>query len=234
VRKEAELHQQRLTALMCRGRSRERLVAIGWFLRGHARHARAAPAAGAGPGRGRDPARDRASHDARPQPDEREALAAHDPVQLRLEVETAETTRADAEAAVAAAEDAATVATAARDAAAEAERLAAEAEAEVNKAWRDASTDLDHLRETYEEQDRVRGDIERRIRAERLITEGHMADPQELPATITEEDTSRRSRSAPNWSNAGSGCSGGSTCWPPESSSRCRSGTTSCSANSTT
>ena len=136
--------------------------------------------------------RDRASHDARLAQlrTEREELAAHDPVQLRLEVETAETTRADAEAAVAAAEEAATVATAARDAAAEAERLAAETEAEINKAWRDASTDLDRLRETYEEQDRVRGDIERRIReAERLITEGHMADPQELLATITEEDT---------------------------------------------
>ena len=46
------------------------------------------------------------------------------------------------------------------------------------------------LRETYEEEDRLRGDIERRIReAERLIREGHQADPTELLASITDEDT---------------------------------------------
>ena len=194
LRKEAELHQQRLTALdEAVAVSRERLVAIGPV---SSEDMPDMPALPQPPVSARVAVetlrRDRASHDARLAQlrTEREELAAHDPVQLRLEVETAETTRADAEAAVAAAEEAATVATAARDAAAEAERLAAEAEAEVNKAWRDASTDLDRLRETYEEQDRVRGDIERRIReAERLITEGHMADPQELLATITEEDT---------------------------------------------
>ena len=152
--------------------------------------------------------RDRASHDARLAQlrTEREELAAHDPVQLRLEVETAETTRADAEAAVAAAEEAATVATAARDAAAEAERLAAEAEAEVNKAWRDASTELDRLRETYEERRsrRAATSSDGSAKPSASSREGHMADPQELLASSPTRTPSRRSRSAPSWSSAGS------------------------------
>jgi chromosome segregation protein len=121
---------------------------------------------------------------------ERDALAAHDPVRLRTELADAETARADAERAVTAADVAATDAADGRDAAAEEERTAAEREAEVNRAWREASTQLDHLRETYEEEDRLRGDIERRIReAERLIREGHQRDPQEALATLAEDDT---------------------------------------------
>jgi chromosome segregation protein len=77
-----------------------------------------------------------------------------------------------------------------RDAAAEEERAAASREAEVNKAWRDASAELDRLRETYEEDDRLRGDIERRVRdADRLLREGHGLDPGEALAAITEDDT---------------------------------------------
>jgi chromosome segregation protein len=66
----------------------------------------------------------------------------------------------------------------------------AEREAAVNKAWRDASTELDRLRERYDEEDRTRGDIERRIReAERLLREGHQADPDELVASLSDDDT---------------------------------------------
>ena len=55
-----------------------------------------------------------------------------------------------------------------------------EAEAEVNRAWREASTELDRLRETYEDEDRLRGDIERRIAdAERLLREGHRREPED-------------------------------------------------------
>ena len=125
--------------------------------------------------------RDRGVHDARLHElrAERDVLAAHDPVQLRAELEAAEHARAEAEESVGRVEEAATAAEAAREAAAEVERDAAEGEAAVNKAWRDASTELDRLRERYEEEDRTRGDIERRIReAERLIREGHRPTPR--------------------------------------------------------
>jgi chromosome segregation protein len=136
--------------------------------------------------------RDRASHDARLQRlrAEREELAAGDPAQLRAELERAEASRATAERDVTAAERASEAAAATREATAEAERAAAESEATVNKAWRDASTELDRLRETYEDEDRLRGDIERRIReAERLIREGHGADPHEVVGELSEDDS---------------------------------------------
>jgi chromosome segregation protein len=121
---------------------------------------------------------------------ERDALAEHDPVRLREELATAEAARADAEGAVARADQAFTDAAAARDAAASSERVAAEGEAAVNKAWRDASTALDELRQRYEDEDRLRGDIERRIaEAERLLREGFGVEPQELLADLTDDDT---------------------------------------------
>jgi chromosome segregation protein len=74
--------------------------------------------------------------------------------------------------------------------AAEAERAAAEAEAEVNRAWREASTELDRLRETYEDEDRLRGDIERRVAdAERLLREGHRREPDDALMELSEDDS---------------------------------------------
>ena len=122
--------------------------------------------------------------------EERIQLAAHDPVRLREELAAAERARIEAEAAVAAADRAFTDATTAREAAATAEREAAGREAAVNKSWRDASTALDELRQRYEEEDRLRGDIERRIaEAERLLREGFGAEPADLLATLAEDDS---------------------------------------------
>ncbi len=121
---------------------------------------------------------------------ERDLLAAQDPVQLRAALESAEAEREDAETALARAEGAANDATELRDAAATAERESATAEAEVNRAWREASTQLDGLRETYEDDDRLRGDIERRIgEAERLLREGHERAPEEALAELLDEDS---------------------------------------------
>jgi chromosome segregation protein len=121
---------------------------------------------------------------------ERDRLAAHDPVRLREDLSGAETARVGAEAAVAAADQAFAAATTTRESAALAEREAAEREAAINKSWRDASTALDELRLRYEDEDRLRGDIERRItEAERLLREGFQADPEELLATLTEDDS---------------------------------------------
>ena len=136
--------------------------------------------------------RDRDAHDHRLAQlrAERDELAASDPAQLRDALAAAEAARAEAEAAVARGDAAFSDASAARDAAAGAEREAAEREAAVNKAWRDASTELDRLRATYEDEDRLRGDIERRIaEAERLIREGFGHDPVELVAELSDDDS---------------------------------------------
>jgi chromosome segregation protein len=120
---------------------------------------------------------------------ERDQLAQHDPVRLREDLAEAEAERAGAEAAVAAADEAFASATESRETAAAAEREAAEREAAVNKEWRDASTALDELRQRYEEDDRARGDIERRIaEAERLLRDGFAADPTAAVAELSDED----------------------------------------------
>ncbi len=121
---------------------------------------------------------------------ERERLAAHDPVRVREELAAAEVTRSTSEQAVAAADAAFAAATEARDAAAAGERESAEAEAAINRHWREASTALDELRQRYEDEDRQRGDIERRIgEAERLLREGFQAEPAEVLALLTEDDS---------------------------------------------
>jgi chromosome segregation protein len=120
---------------------------------------------------------------------ERDGLASQDPDVLRATVETAERERAAAEVRLRNAETALEHATAARTAAAEADRAATEEEAEANRLWREASTDLERLREEYEDEDRLRGDLERRIRdAERLLREGHQRDPQEALAELSDDD----------------------------------------------
>jgi chromosome segregation protein len=122
--------------------------------------------------------------------DEHQQLAAHDPVQLRSELEAAEAARTEAEARVRAADVAFAAADEARERAATAEREAAEAEAQVNRSWREASTQLDRLRETYDEEDRQRGDIERRIAdAQRLLREGFDADPAAVVEALSDDDS---------------------------------------------
>ncbi len=136
--------------------------------------------------------RDRDAHDHRlvQLRAERDELLAHDPAQLRADLEAAETARTSAEDAVRVADEHFAGASEGRDAAAVAEREAAEREAAVNRAWREASTELDRLRGTYEDEDRLRGDIVRRIgEAERLIREGFGAEPEALVASLADEDS---------------------------------------------
>jgi chromosome segregation protein len=121
---------------------------------------------------------------------ERDALAAQDPDELRAAVSRAEAGRAAVEQRLAAAEMALEASTAARSAAAEAERAAAEEEVEANRLWREASTELARLREEYEDEDRARGELDRRIRdAERLLREGHGREPREALAELATDDT---------------------------------------------
>ncbi|MEA2521997.1 MAG: chromosome segregation protein, partial [Actinomycetota bacterium] len=138
--------------------------------------------------------RDRARHDQRivDMRAERDALSIHDPIRLREAVAQAETARAEAEGAVRRVEEETERTTQLRETALAIERAAAEKEAAVNKSWRDASTHLDELRQRYEDEDRLRGDIERRIgEAERLLKEGHQRDPREALETLTDEEDVR-------------------------------------------
>src|SRR6266540_512622 len=119
---------------------------------------------------------------------ERGTLAAQDPETLSAALDAAGVERGRADERLVAAEAALESAAARREESAAAEREATEAEAGVNRAWREASQTLDRLREEYEEQDRVRGDLERRIRdAERLLREGHGAEPEEALAGLEKD-----------------------------------------------
>ena len=120
---------------------------------------------------------------------ERDELAAQDEDALRARAEEATVAREAAERRLEACATALEAASAARTAASAAERSATEEEAEANRLWREASTELDRLRETYEDEDRARGDLERRIRdAERLLREGHQREPEEALAELDEQD----------------------------------------------
>jgi chromosome segregation protein len=123
---------------------------------------------------------------------ERATLAAQDPEALSAALDAAGAERGRADQRLVAAEAALESAAARRDEAAGAERLATEAEAGVNRAWREVSHELERIREEYEEQDRVRGDLERRIRdAERLLQEGHGAEPEEAVAGLGEDESAQ-------------------------------------------
>jgi chromosome segregation protein len=194
MRKEEELHRQRLAALdETVSLARERLTALGPVSEETMPDLPPNPQP---PVQQRVAVealrRERGFHDARVQElrAEREELSAHDATAARAELEAAEAGRADAELAVLRIDEEAIGVAAMRDLASAAEREAAEHEAAVNKAWRDASGELDRLRETYEDEDRTRGDIERRIReTERLIREGYQAEPEELLASLTDDDS---------------------------------------------
>ena len=104
--------------------------------------------------------RDRVTHDERRARlrAERDALAAHDPAQLRAELEAAEA-RARRGRGRGRAQPRRPPRPRSPRASPPRRQSATppRSEAAVNKAWRDASTELDRLRERYEEEDRTRG-----------------------------------------------------------------------------
>jgi chromosome segregation protein len=123
---------------------------------------------------------------------EREDVAARDPDALLAALDEARAGRAAAERAADTAEREYAEASERRAEAAERQRAFTETEAAVNRAWREASTELDRLRETYEDEDRARGELDRRINdARRLLREGHGRDPDETVASLAADDTVR-------------------------------------------
>jgi chromosome segregation protein len=121
---------------------------------------------------------------------EREALAAVDPRALEQELRAAEDAKAQAGTSLQEVEEALEASVRRADEAAAADRRVGDAEAEANRAWREAAAELERLREAYEQEDRVRADLDRRIlEAERLLKEGHERNPDESVAALAETDT---------------------------------------------
>jgi chromosome segregation protein len=119
-----------------------------------------------------------------------ESLAAEDPVSLRAVAQAAERERAAAEERLRETESSLAGAGDALRAATEAARAAADDHARANASWRQEAAALEGLRQEHEEEDRARHDLERRIReAERLLREGHGADPDGAVAALTSGDT---------------------------------------------
>jgi chromosome segregation protein len=119
-----------------------------------------------------------------------EHVAAEDPVALRSELQSAERVRTAAEEALARVEDEIGPVAAASRSASEAAGQAVASHADANRAWREAAAELERIRQEYEQEDRSRTDLERRIAdAERLLAEGHGADPAQAVASLGADDT---------------------------------------------
>src|SRR5919198_1379286 len=121
---------------------------------------------------------------------ERDALEDGEPASLLAALRSAEERRAQLEQSLRGAEEALSSAAADRAEKGAEDRRTAQAEAEANRAWREAAAALDALREEYEHEDRARGVLERRIEeGERLLREGHQKDPAAAVAALDEDDT---------------------------------------------
>ena len=121
---------------------------------------------------------------------ERDALEDGEPASLLAALRSAEERRAQLEQSLRGAEEALSSAAADRAEKGAEDRRTAQAEAEANRAWREAAAALDALREEYEHEDRARGELERRIEeGERLLREGHQKDPAAAVAALDEDDT---------------------------------------------
>jgi len=119
-----------------------------------------------------------------------EALQAEDPIALRGALGDAERERAEREAGLTSVEEALAAATAARDESVAAARAGRERQSENNRAWREQASEVDRIREAYEDEERARLDLERRIgEGERLLREGHDADPQAAVDALSDQDS---------------------------------------------
>jgi chromosome segregation protein len=127
-----------------------------------------------------------------------DALAADDPIALRGLLQEAEANRGAAEETLGMLEERYARVSIASRAAAESLRMVTMGLDEANKAWREASAELERIREEHELEDRAREDLDRRINdMERTLTEGHGVDPEAAVASLgpdeTIEDLRRRS-----------------------------------------
>jgi chromosome segregation protein len=121
---------------------------------------------------------------------ERRVLAGKDPDVAERDLSIAEDARRRAETGLREAEEEVAALALARATAAAADRESTAAESEANREWRDAAGNLEGLREEYEQEDRAREDLERRIRdAEGLLSEGHGRDPKDAVSAVGPDET---------------------------------------------
>jgi chromosome segregation protein len=119
-----------------------------------------------------------------------ESLAAENPASLRQVAQTAERERKRTEDELREAEGNLGTAGAALRVATGAAREAADGHAGANASWRESAATLEALRQEHEDEDRARHELDRRIReAQRLLREGHSADPDAAVAGLAEGDT---------------------------------------------
>jgi len=124
-------------------------------------------------------------------------LACEDPAALREVVASAEAERGRAEEALRRSEGALHEALVLYRTATDRVREVRTDSDRVNRAWREQSTAAERIRLDHEEEDRARVDLERRVSdAQRLLREGHGAEPsralEELTAADTAEELARR------------------------------------------
>jgi chromosome segregation protein len=121
---------------------------------------------------------------------ELETITSEDPVKLREALTAAEAERVAAEEALRDADGNVGGALSAHRAATEATRGIQERHAQANRSWREAAATSERIRQDHEEEDRARHDLERRIgEGERLLREGHGAEPVEAVAELSAEET---------------------------------------------
>ena len=117
-------------------------------------------------------------------------LAAEDPIELRRVLAEVEARRSTAEGVLRDAEEAVAPAAEAHHRAVETARSAQARHEQANREWREAATTLEALRAEHEEVDRHRQELERRLaESERVLREGHDAEPQDVLAELTVDDT---------------------------------------------
>jgi chromosome segregation protein len=119
-----------------------------------------------------------------------EELQADDPIALRGMLGELEAERAAREARLDTAESELTTSAERHRGAVDAVREARERDAEVNRGWREQAAEVDRIRESHEDEGRARLDLERRIvEAERLLRDGHGADPGQAVEALDDEAT---------------------------------------------
>jgi chromosome segregation protein len=119
-----------------------------------------------------------------------EALQQEDPLALRASLSTLEAERAAREERLGTADTELAEWAERHHAAVNAARESRDRHSDTNRAWREQSAEAERIRESHEDEERGRLDLERRIvEAERLLREGHKAEPEEAVRALDEDAT---------------------------------------------
>jgi chromosome segregation protein len=119
-----------------------------------------------------------------------EALQQEDPLALRASLTSLEAERAAREERLSTADTELAEWAERHHAAVNAARESRDRHSDTNRAWREQSAEADRIRESHEDEERGRLDLERRIvEAERLLREGHKAEPEEAVRALDEDAT---------------------------------------------